>query len=118
MARVAGKSSERELYWREQVAGWAGSGRSIRGYCRAHGLSEASFHAWRRELRRRDAKASGLEPASFVEVKAVAVPAADGALEVCVSSGHVIRVHQGFDAGTLAAVVRVLEGLPSEAGTC
>ena len=110
MARVAGKSSGRELYWREQVAGWAGSGQSIRGYCRTHGLSEASFHAWRRELRRRDA-VPGVGAASFVEVKAVDPGGADGALEICVSSGRTIRVRPGFDEATLAGVVRVLEGL-------
>ena len=118
MAKGRGGRTERELHWREQVAGWSGSGQSIRGYCRAHGLSEASFHAWRRELRRRDAQGIGLGAGSFVEVTAAGDGHTEGALEVCVSSGRTVRVHRGFDEATLAAVVRVLEGLPSKAETC
>lgn len=33
---------------------WARSRQSIRAFCEAEGVSEWSFHAWRRELRKRD----------------------------------------------------------------
>jgi len=48
------RSEAKERYWRGQVSGWQSSGLGIRSYCQQHQLSEANFHAWRRELARRD----------------------------------------------------------------
>ena len=48
------RSEVKERFWREQVSGWQSSGLGIRAYCQQHQLSEQSFHAWRRELARRD----------------------------------------------------------------
>lgn len=55
---VNGRSRDlaKETAWRRRVDGQAGSGLSIRGWCRLHGVTEASFHWWRRELARRDAE--------------------------------------------------------------
>ena len=50
------RSSEKEAYWRWHVEIQAAGSLSIRGYRRKHGLSEPSFHAWRRELKKRDAE--------------------------------------------------------------
>ena len=48
------RSDTKEQYWRGQVSGWQSSGLGIRAYCQQQQLSEANFHAWRRELARRD----------------------------------------------------------------
>lgn len=48
------RSEAKERYWRGQVSGWQSSGLGIRAYCQQQQLSEANFHAWRRELARRD----------------------------------------------------------------
>jgi hypothetical protein len=48
------RSEVKERYWRGQVSGWQSSGLGIRAYCQQQQLSEANFHAWRRELARRD----------------------------------------------------------------
>jgi transposase-like protein len=48
------RDPERERFWRRAIREWARSGDSIRGFCAARGLTETAFHAWRRELRRRD----------------------------------------------------------------
>ncbi len=48
------RSEAKERHWRGQVSGWQSSGLGIRAYCQQHQLSEANFHAWRRELARRD----------------------------------------------------------------
>lgn len=48
------RSEAKERFWRGQVSGWQSSGLGIRAYCQQHQLSEPSFHAWRRELARRD----------------------------------------------------------------
>jgi hypothetical protein len=36
-------ASAKERYWRGHVAAWRRGGRSVRDYCRSHGLSEPSF---------------------------------------------------------------------------
>lgn len=36
-----------EQQWRERVAGWTGSGQSVRAFCRQHGLIETSFFYWK-----------------------------------------------------------------------
>jgi hypothetical protein len=36
---------------------WAGSGLSVRAFCRQEGLGESNFHRWRRVIARRDAEA-------------------------------------------------------------
>ena len=43
----------KEALWRRHIEQQARGGMSIRRYCRMHGLSEPSFHTWKRELRRR-----------------------------------------------------------------
>jgi hypothetical protein len=40
----------KENYWRKQLALWQKSGLSIRAFCKEHGVVEASFYTWRREL--------------------------------------------------------------------
>ena len=37
-------------YWRQHLRRWRSSGLGVRAYCRAEGLSEPSFYAWRRLL--------------------------------------------------------------------
>jgi hypothetical protein len=45
---------------------------------------------------------------AFVEVKSTS----STPIEVVLRSGHVVRVRDGFDQGTLARLVTVLEGQP------
>ena len=58
-----GKSGRRDLrkesFWRRIIRGHGGSGMSIRAWCEEHGVSDVSFHWWRRELARRDAEHKG-----------------------------------------------------------
>ena len=78
MARGAAHRDEaKEQFWREQMAGQAGSGLSIRAYCRRHRLRESAFYFWRKELARRGA---GTKPkAAFVPVRITGEqPAATG----------------------------------------
>ncbi len=44
----------KERFWRKVIGDHAGSGLSVKAYCRKRGVSEASFFAWRRELAHRD----------------------------------------------------------------
>ncbi|WP_397570297.1 IS66 family insertion sequence element accessory protein TnpA [Schlesneria sp. T3-172] len=50
MSQVGSRSREKESYWRSHWERQSSSGESIRGYCRRRGLSEATFHYWRRQL--------------------------------------------------------------------
>lgn len=47
------KHVEKQSRWRDIVERQAGSGLSIRGFCASEKISEASFYAWRKKLRRR-----------------------------------------------------------------
>lgn len=49
------RSLEKEAFWRLVLSEQQQSGLSIRAFCAEEGLSEPSFYAWRREIRKRDA---------------------------------------------------------------
>jgi hypothetical protein len=44
------RNQAREQFWRDTVAAWRQSGQSVRAFCAARGVSEATFFARRREL--------------------------------------------------------------------
>lgn len=112
--------------WQEHVEAWAAGGLSAVAYCRLHGLRPKSFYRWRRifsDAVSQDNKPAGPVPTveprmTFAEVRPAAM-ASVPALDVVVSTQRVVRVPAGFDAATLAEVVRVLEALgPQEAQGC
>lgn len=118
MAR-RGRSVEKERFWRDVVRGHRISGLTIRAFCKREGLSEPSFHWWRRELARRSAaptargRGSAMRTTSrrdsprFLPI-AVAPLSAGPAYEVVLPSGMRVLVHAS--AGEkLAAVLAALE---------
>jgi hypothetical protein len=128
MARRRGERDRgKERFWREMVGRWRRSGVSIRDFCDAHGLSEPSFYAWRREIAKRDEQArerpartsarSARRPEgglpAFVPLRVTPTEPAP-ALELVVGAGHVVRVAPGFDAPTLRSLLAVL----AEAASC
>ena len=114
------RDESKELYWREQVARQAASGRSVRGYCAGAGLSESRFHWWRRELREREEGRLGSSrkasaPIRLAEVivdrAAAATPAGPwSGVELALESGWAVRLAVGFDAGTLRRALAALGG--------
>ena len=46
------RSADRQRYWREVIERQQASGQSIVGFCSKEGLAPASFHGWKRRLRR------------------------------------------------------------------
>ena len=125
------RDAAKERFWRRMMRRWARSGESIREFCDCESLSEASFYAWRRELRKRDhlsAQASGDErqaslsaesPADaprFLPVHVVTEAPLDhppaGSIEVVLTSGTRLRVPAGVDRQTLADLIGVLEQRP------
>jgi hypothetical protein len=100
------RDPRREQFWRNAIASWKKSGQSIRGYCCQRQLSEASFHAWRRELAKRDQNPSA--PLTFVPVHV----RAEAAVEVVLPNGLVVRVRAGANAAEVAALVAALGATP------
>ena len=46
----------KERFWREVIGEQAGSGQSVRAFCRERRLTESAFYFWRRELKQRKAQ--------------------------------------------------------------
>jgi hypothetical protein len=44
------RRADREQFWRDTITAWKVSGQSVRAFCAARGVSEATFFARRREL--------------------------------------------------------------------
>jgi transposase len=107
------RDAAKERFWRRAVRGWERSGLTIRDYCCRQDLAEHSFHAWRRELARRDRPAQdhGGKPAAFVPVvlQEDRGSEAGAAIEIELGNGRWLRVRPGFDAATLTQVVTLLE---------
>ena len=51
------RDPRKEQQWRRRLRQWQKSGLSVRAFCGLHGLSQANFYAWRREIQQRDAAA-------------------------------------------------------------
>ena len=51
------RSGEKEAKWEGLIREHRGSGETVRGFCRRKKETEASFHRWRRELKKRGAEA-------------------------------------------------------------
>jgi hypothetical protein len=79
---------------------------SVRAFCAARGLAEASFYGWRRELEQRDAEAC-----RFIPVRVVEEPPAR-LIELVLPGARIIRVPPGFDATTFRQLLTVLEEKP------
>ena len=101
MAQTHHRGPSRERYWREAIVGWKKSGQTIAAYCRARGLGQASFYAWRRQFARRDRVAPA---ATFVPLTVVP----DAVVEVVLPKGVVVRVPAAADAAAVAKLVAAL----------
>jgi hypothetical protein len=106
--------ADRRRYWQAVIERQQAGGQSIVGFCSKEGLAPASFHAWKRRLRR---SRCGIEREAanqaLVPVQIVSDPKADaGRLEVQWPGGVVLRV-QACDAQTIGAVVAALAAAPT-----
>ena len=101
------RNQAREQFWRDTIAAWRQSGQSVRAFCAAHGLSEATFFARRRELidRKPSGTCANQPPApGFVPVKVVPDPT----IEVVLPGGLVVRVPAAADPVVVAHLVAAL----------
>ena len=106
MVRAA--NGDRQRYWRKVIERQQASGQSIVGFCSKEKLAPATFHAWKRRLRRSQRKAGQKAAQALLPVQVIdAVPIGAGKLEVEWPDGVVLRV-QGCETQTVGVVVATL----------
>jgi hypothetical protein len=101
------RNQAREQFWRDTIAAWRQSGQSVRTFCAARGLSEATFFARRREfLARKPSGSTASQPPapSFVPVKIIPEPT----IEIVLPGGLVVRVPAAADPAVVARLVAAL----------
>lgn len=130
------RDAELEQQWRARVACWHASGLSVRGFCRREGLTEPTFHYWKRELRARyratstqrrisqraaaqrpAARCPTAKPSPPMFVPVTVLPGATLAVEVRCPSGHVVCLPE-CDAVSLASLFAALNRPASEEPSC
>lgn len=109
-------SSIRER-WQQVIEEQRSSGLSVARFCREQGLAESSLFAWKRRLAREAREAEAEAAPAFVPVTTAAAERGgngtggdDGAIELHLGGGRHLLLRPGFDAGTLAAALAVLDG--------
>jgi hypothetical protein len=99
------RSVRLEAKWREIVSGHPVSGQTIRAYCKARQVTEASFFFWRRELLRR-ALPLAVRP-QLIPIRILPDPTLR--VQVRCPSGHVVRL-SSHDGSLLSNLFRTLNG--------
>jgi hypothetical protein len=106
MARAM--NGDRQRHWREVIERQQASGQSIVEFCSKEKLAPATFHAWKRRLRRPRREAGQKATQALLPVQVVdAVPIGAGKLEVEWPNGVVLRV-QGCETQIVGVVVAAL----------
>jgi hypothetical protein len=110
--KTRSRNSEREQFWRDTIAAWKVSGQSVRAFCAARGVAEATFFARRRELTGREQSPRPATPSvpspSFAAVRVIPDPT----IEIVLPGGLLLRVPVGADPATVAHLVAALGGGP------
>ena len=121
MSKRGHRSMEKESFWRSQLSRQLSSGESIRGYCLHQGLSEASFHFWRREIASRDRDANRTTGSGSVGLIAVKIvddapshSTAESTLSIECPGGAVIRVREDVSMDVLQRVMRACQQIQAE----
>jgi transposase len=110
MPKTRRRNQAREQFWRDTIAAWRQSGQSVRAFCAARGVSEATFFARRRELIDRAPLPQPPAPApvaQFVPVNVVPDPTA----EVALPGRLIVRVPVAADPAAVARLVAAVGGV-------
>lgn len=117
MSMMSARECKQE-FWKRHLAAWEGSDETQTAYCQNHELSLASFHYWKRMLKKRRQPAAGqlrFVPITVAEVKSTHID--DSGKEKRKSGIQIVRgqfqvdIDPSFDADTLTSVLTVLGGL-------
>jgi hypothetical protein len=106
------RPADRDQFWRDTITAWKQSGQSVRAFCAARGVAEATFFARRRELADhgqfpRPAATPARSP-SFAAVRVIPGPM----IEIVLPGGLLVRVPVGADPASVAHLVAALGGKP------
>lgn len=118
---------EKEQFWRLVLEEQQSSGLGVREFCRRESVSEPSFYAWRRELRRRDGDARPARQAAKPARKLIPVEVVDRskvhpraqqgaampAIEIVTPGGWRLRLAADIGPARLRAVLDVVAGRES-----
>ncbi|MEM6468063.1 MAG: transposase [Planctomycetota bacterium] len=105
------RSAEKEAFWRMAMEEHRHSGLTIKEFCKQQGISEPSFYAWRRELKKRDAQEQ--TPGEFVSVNLVdkqddlAGKSSSVMLRIATPSGFAIDLKTDSTSGIAAIAVEL-----------
>lgn len=106
----AGQGSSKRALWREVISEQSVSGMSVREYCAAYGIGEASFYNWRRRLRDeagqfRGAGKAEMHKGRFVALEIVDPIPAAAMMEIRLSQGLSIHLREDVDPEILSGVL-------------
>ena len=112
MPTIRRRHPDREQFWRDTITAWKASRQSVRAFCTARGVAEATFFARRRELANRvpsprPAATHGPSP-TFAAVRVIPDPT----IEIVLPGGLLVRVPAGADPTVVAHLVAALGGRP------
>ena len=105
----------KQQYWLEHVQRWQSSRLSVRAYCDRFGLSQASFHSWKRTLLQRGLlqctrpnaarapRVKACQTPRFVPVALAGLDAAADRIEFRLVRGPVPYVRETFESGLAAS---------------
>lgn len=112
MPKTRCRNPSREQFWRSTVTAWKASGQSVRAFCAARGLSEATFYARRREIANRELPTTSETPSEPSPTFAAVRVLPDPTVEVVLPAGLVLRVPIGADPAVVARLVAALGRQP------
>jgi hypothetical protein len=122
------RSADKEAYWALMVEEQRRCGGSIRSFCEQKAISEPSFYAWRRELRKRDVdKAADNRDLQLISVDVLsptdkkAPPSRDDLkipLEIGTPRGFTLRFDRDTTPETISRLLDVLAQSPTGETGC
>src|ERR1041384_922330 len=89
--------------WRERIHEQERSGLSVKYFCKERGLTECSFYAWRKRLRKKEPVRFALVERATLQEFGNEVP-----LELVLTTGERLRIGAGVDGGILRTVLEAL----------
>ena len=109
----------RAAYWRSVYEQYVESGLSIRRFCQENGISQSTFFAWRKKLRKEPAGVKSTSPVpgrddqpranpgmSFLAVK---LPTESESIEVLHPLGYVVRIPRHANLDCLVRIFQILD---------